>query len=170
MISLQQPRPNDIVGSRVLIAGLATGYEATIHARVRNANGQQLASDHFMSGGGAGEIGQFQTVINLPERPDTPGGFVEVFSENAGYPDEGPYDGPVAELDKVIVPVVFGTHLQESYLGYTFHVVVDGESLSAIAADEYEDASMWPAIYEANRDQIGDPDLIFSGQRLRIPH
>jgi nucleoid-associated protein YgaU len=29
---------------------------------------------------------------------------------------------------------------------------------------------MWPAIYEANRDQIGDPDLIFSGQRLRIPH
>jgi len=28
---------------------------------------------------------------------------------------------------------------------------------------------MWPVIYVANKDQIKDPDLIFPGQRFRIP-
>ena len=169
-IELQQPHPNDIVGSRVLIAGLATGFEATVRARVRDGNGQQLVSTHFMSGGGTGEIGQFQAEMDLEERPDTPGGFVEVFEDNPGYPNEGPYGGLVAELHKVIVPVVFGSHLLDNYVGVTFHVVVKGESLSAIAANEYGDATKWTVLYEANRDQIGNPDLIFTGQRLRIPH
>jgi LysM repeat protein len=49
-------------------------------------------------------------------------------------------------------------------------VVVDGDTLSAIAATEYGSAAEWPAIYEANRDRIGNPDLIHGGQHLRIPH
>lgn len=169
-IFVQQPQPNDIVGSRVLIAGQATGFEATVRARVRDGNGHELASTFFMSGSGGGQIGPFQTQIELPGRPSTPNGFVEVFEDNAAYPDEGPYPGPVAELQKVIVPVVFGSHLVDSYVGYNHHVVVDGESLSAIADAEYGNPAEWPAIYEANRDQIGDPDLIHSGQQLRIPH
>lgn len=169
-IFVQQPRPNDIVGSRVLIAGLATGFEATVRARVRDGNGHELASTFFMSGDGSGKIGPFQTQIDLPARPPTPNGFVEVFEDSAGYPDEGPYDGPVAELHKVIVPVVFGSHIVSSYVGFTHHVVVDGETLSGIAVTEYGDASAWLAIFEANRDQIGDPNLIHSGQHLRIPH
>jgi len=27
---------------------------------------------------------------------------------------------------------------------------------------------MWPKLYEANKDEIKDPDLIYPGQRLRI--
>lgn len=169
-IFVQQPQPYDIVGSQVLVAGQATGFEATVRARVRDGNGLQLASTFFMSGGGGGEIGPFQTQIMLPGRPPTPDGFVEVFEDNVGYPDEGPYEGPVAELQKVIVPVVFGSHLVESYVGFGYHMVIEGESLSAIAASVYGAASEWPAIYEANRDQVGDPDLIYSGQLLRIPH
>lgn len=167
---IQQPQPNDIVGRRVRVGGLATGAEATIRARVRDANGQELVSMFCMCGSGTGDIGQYQMELELPARPETPNGFVEVFEDNMGYPDEGPYDGSAAEVNKAIVPVVFGTHLVESYVGYRHHVVVEGDSLSGIAATEYGDGNRWPAIYEANRHQIGDPDLIFHGQWLRIPH
>ena len=49
------------------------------------------------------------------------------------------------------------------------YTVVKGDSLSKIAKRVYGKASMWKVIYEANRDQIKDPDLIFPGQLLRLP-
>jgi nucleoid-associated protein YgaU len=56
-----------------------------------------------------------------------------------------------------------GTTTAKSY------TVVSGDSLSRIAKREYGDANAWPRIYEANRDIIKDPDLIYPGQTLRIP-
>jgi len=46
-----------------------------------------------------------------------------------------------------------------------------GENLAMIAArvEVYADALLWPLIYKANRDQIKDPQEIFSGQLLMIP-
>jgi nucleoid-associated protein YgaU len=49
------------------------------------------------------------------------------------------------------------------------YTVVAGDSLSKIAKREYGDANSWKKIFEANRDQIKDPDLIHPGQKLRIP-
>jgi nucleoid-associated protein YgaU len=49
------------------------------------------------------------------------------------------------------------------------YTVVAGDSLSKIAKRVYGKASLWRKIYEANRDHIKDPDLIFPGQLLRIP-
>jgi nucleoid-associated protein YgaU len=49
------------------------------------------------------------------------------------------------------------------------YTVVAGDSLSKIAKREYGDASKWPKIYEANRDQIQNPDLIHPGQVLTLP-
>jgi len=49
------------------------------------------------------------------------------------------------------------------------YTVKSGDSLSAIAKREYGDASEWRRIFEANRDQIKDPDLIHPGQELKIP-
>jgi nucleoid-associated protein YgaU len=49
------------------------------------------------------------------------------------------------------------------------YVVAKGDSLSKIAQRFYGDAHDWRRIYEANRDQINDPDLIHPGQELRIP-
>src|SRR6185503_18227215 len=49
------------------------------------------------------------------------------------------------------------------------YVVVNGDSLSKIAKREYGDASKWRTIYEANRDLIKDPDLIYPGQELKVP-
>jgi nucleoid-associated protein YgaU len=49
------------------------------------------------------------------------------------------------------------------------YVVVEGDSLSKIARREYGDANKWRAIYEANKDLINDPDLIYPGQELKVP-
>jgi nucleoid-associated protein YgaU len=49
------------------------------------------------------------------------------------------------------------------------YVVVKGDSLSKIAKREYGDANKWRAIYDANKDLINDPDLIYPGQELKIP-
>jgi uncharacterized protein YidB (DUF937 family) len=49
------------------------------------------------------------------------------------------------------------------------YVVVAGDSLSKIAKRFYGDANRWRRIFEANRDQIENPDLIHPGQKLRIP-
>jgi nucleoid-associated protein YgaU len=51
----------------------------------------------------------------------------------------------------------------------TKYTVRSGDTLSAIAKREYGDADAWRRIYEANRDQINDPDLIHPGQELNIP-
>jgi nucleoid-associated protein YgaU len=49
------------------------------------------------------------------------------------------------------------------------YTVVSGDSLSKIAKHQYGDAAKWHAIYEANRDKIKNPDLIYPGQVLTIP-
>ena len=49
------------------------------------------------------------------------------------------------------------------------YTVVAGDTLSHIAQRHYGKASRWPAIFEANRDKLSDPDRIFPGQVLRIP-
>lgn len=49
------------------------------------------------------------------------------------------------------------------------YTVVKGDSLSKIAKRFYGDAQQWRRIYEANRDQIQNPDLIHPGQTFRVP-
>lgn len=43
------------------------------------------------------------------------------------------------------------------------------DCLWKIADREYKDAKLWPLIYIANKEQIKDPDLIFPGQKFKIP-
>jgi nucleoid-associated protein YgaU len=49
------------------------------------------------------------------------------------------------------------------------YTVRKGDSLSKIAKREYGDAQQWRRIYDANREIVSDPDLIYPGQVLRIP-
>jgi nucleoid-associated protein YgaU len=47
--------------------------------------------------------------------------------------------------------------------------VVAGDTLSKIAKRFYGDPMKYPKIFEANRDQLQDPNVIKPGQKLKIP-
>lgn len=49
------------------------------------------------------------------------------------------------------------------------YTVKKGDTLSHIAQHHYGKASKWHAIFEANRDQLDNPDLIQPGQVLKLP-
>lgn len=49
------------------------------------------------------------------------------------------------------------------------YTVVPGDSLSKIAKHVYGHANEWRRIFDANRDQIKDANLIYPGQVLKIP-
>jgi LysM repeat protein len=51
----------------------------------------------------------------------------------------------------------------------TIYTVQKGDTLSALAQRFYGKASLYPKIFEANRDILSNPDLIKIGQKLRIP-
>lgn len=50
-----------------------------------------------------------------------------------------------------------------------WYTVASGDSLSKIAKRFYGDANQWRKIFDANRDQIENPDLIRPGQKFKIP-
>jgi nucleoid-associated protein YgaU len=158
-ITVRQPQPHDLVDDLVEVCGIGTGFEAALAARVRDANGAQLAQVPVHAGG-TGIWGNFHAVLPLGTVPATPQGSLEVYGFHAGTG---------AELGKVVVPIVFGRALIDPYHGFAQRAVVAGDTLSAIAQQVYGDASQWPRIFEANRDQIFNPNLIFPGQVLRIP-
>jgi nucleoid-associated protein YgaU len=47
--------------------------------------------------------------------------------------------------------------------------VKKGDTLSKISKQFYGDANAYKKIFDANRDQLKDPDKIQPGQVLRIP-
>jgi nucleoid-associated protein YgaU len=49
------------------------------------------------------------------------------------------------------------------------YAVKPGDTLSKIAKHELGDASAYMAIFNANKDQLSDPDKIQPGQVLKIP-
>jgi nucleoid-associated protein YgaU len=50
-----------------------------------------------------------------------------------------------------------------------YYTVVSGDTLGGIAKTHYGNASKYPAIFEANKPMLTDPNLIYPGQVLRIP-
>ena len=49
------------------------------------------------------------------------------------------------------------------------YIIKSGDSLSKIAKKFYGRANDWQKIFEANKDKIKDPDLIYPGQQINIP-
>jgi nucleoid-associated protein YgaU len=142
------------------VCGVGTGFEGVLSARVRDGNGNQLASTTIHAGG-TGVWGNYHVVMPLGGVPSTHTGTVEVFEESA--------KGDGTELNKVVVQVSFGRALVSDYHGFELYVVAPGDTLSSIAQKRYGDANLWVRIYDANRDEITNPNLIFPGHTLRIP-
>lgn len=53
--------------------------------------------------------------------------------------------------------------------GGSTYTVKSGDTLSGIAKQHLGDANAYNKIFEANRDQLSDPDKIKPGQVLKIP-
>lgn len=51
----------------------------------------------------------------------------------------------------------------------TIYTVAAGDNLTKIAKHFYGDANAWKQVFDANRDQLSDPDRIRVGQVLKIP-
>jgi nucleoid-associated protein YgaU len=49
------------------------------------------------------------------------------------------------------------------------HMVRTGENLTGIAQKYYGKASLSTRIFEANRDQLSDPDNVSEGMVLKVP-
>jgi nucleoid-associated protein YgaU len=158
-ISVRHPRQNDIVDDPVEVAGVGTGFEGTLVARLRNAGGQEIAQQSFEAGG-TGIWGNFFFRIDMPGVPSRPRGTLEIFEASAK-------DG--SELHKRVIPILFGRALEDPYHGFAVYTVKSGDTLSSIATEFYGDPDRFRTIFQANRNVLEDPDEIFVGQELRIP-
>lgn len=50
-----------------------------------------------------------------------------------------------------------------------YYTIESGDSLSKIAKEFYGNAMDYPKLFEANKEVIKDPDLIYPGQKIRVP-
>ncbi len=62
-----------------------------------------------------------------------------------------------------------GSSSTEEITGEQTYTVQKGDTLSHIAKQFYGKSGAWHQIFEANRDQLDNPDLIKPGQVLKIP-
>ncbi|MDJ0355279.1 Gmad2 immunoglobulin-like domain-containing protein [Paenarthrobacter sp. PH39-S1] len=158
LIEVRQPRQNDLIGQEFVIAGFGTGFEAVVLWRVLDDNGQPLGNGNIQGAGSMGVIHDFGNTVALGNTPAR-GTHVTllVFGDDpSGIHPPGP--------DLNIIPVTLFTSLQ----GFKLYEVKSGDNLTKIAQQEGQNTTA-DDIFEANRDRITNPDLIFPGQVFRIP-
>lgn len=99
-------------------------------------------------------------MINRKKKADFSGvtSSVDTTADKAGKAD---FSGVTSSVDTTADKI--GEPVSSSY------TVKAGETLSHIAQHVYGKASAWNTIYDANRDQLDNPDRIQPGQVLRIP-
>lgn len=74
----------------------------------------------------------------------------------------------ITDTTETVKPTTRETKAPESSSGKSY-TVKSGDSLWAIAKRYYGDGSQYNKIYEANKDKIKNPNLIYAGQTLTIP-
>jgi Immunoglobulin-like domain of bacterial spore germination/LysM domain len=158
LIEVRQPKPNDVIGSDFTIAGFGTGFEATVLWQLLDINGQSIAQGNIQGAGSMGVIRDFGHQVGV-------GGYtaraahmtLQVFGDDpSGIHPPGP--------DLNIVPVTLFTTLE----GFRLYEVVAGDTLTRIAREQGQNTTV-DDVFQANRDRITNPDLIFPGQVLRVP-
>jgi len=87
--------------------------------------------------------------------------------DSAGQQDDNKDNLPVASRDGEVSTMVIDTKKTDVVIW----VVKKGDCLWNISGDTtvLSDPFKWPLIYNANKDQIKDPDLIYPGQKFIIP-
>jgi len=149
-VRLDRPRPGEVVGTEIVLAGSAAAFENTVNWRVRDGRGTVLAEGFATADAPLpGEHGPF--ALSLPYRDaGTDSGTVEAFVISAR-------DGSEQSLARV--PVTFdreGSLAVEAFFGNT---VRDPETLECQTA--------YPVIRRVPRD--GAPARAALGELLRGP-
>jgi hypothetical protein len=75
---------------------------------------------------------------------------------------------PAAGLAKTLLGVTISLHAAPAHQMPGHYTVRPGDTLSDIARQEYGSRADWPALWWTNRHQIGNPDAIVAGQKLRL--
>jgi nucleoid-associated protein YgaU len=78
---------------------------------------------------------------------------------------ETPFQREEAET----VAAVFADEVADESFEVAVRTVQPGATLWAIAREQFGSGIMYVAVFEANKDRIRDPDLIYPGQVFRIP-
>ena len=102
---------------------------------------------------------------------------VQAYAKTTAQPQNYPevFGG---DLDGQVIAGSTGASAQQAYNPYAGgiakvneYTVETGDTLSEISDKEkiYGDWTLWPLIYDANRSQVNDPDLVHPGQNLDIP-
>jgi len=87
-----------------------------------------------------------------------------------GAPRSETTRAPVMEAHpSATAPVAAASRAPSDSVGGGSHVVRPGETLATIARDHYGNTNRFRELYEANRDQIQDPNVIYPGQEFVLP-
>ncbi|MER0237133.1 LysM peptidoglycan-binding domain-containing protein [Fulvimarina sp. MAC8] len=158
-IELLQPKPFDLVSSKILLAGNAVAFEGTLSVSVSEGHDEITGFVQV----GSTSIRQFQGEIDIPSDAafQLSRLFVTVSDDTAG--------GGEAPPPTMTVPVFYGPMILPDYVGFRNYTVQRGDTLSAIAQRFYNDRNQFRVIQQANAHVVEDPNVIFPGQMLRIP-
>ncbi len=160
-ITVQQPRPYDLLTDVIAISGIAGGaFEANYQIEV--TDGHDSVESFFMTGNGFGGHTQFQTKIDVSGASFTLSRvFVHVYHQPPT--DDG------GREDEVVIPVLLGSTLVPGFAAYDEYVVRSGDTLWSIAAAKLGNGSGFGLLVAANVHTIPDPDAISVGQVIRVP-
>ena len=93
-----------------------------------------------------------------------------------GFTDTIMMNNAVAPTDKSKVNIPGGSAPYEKIpqakipeKSHKVYAVKKGDNLSSIAKSKYGKESQWTKIYEANKSEVKNPNLIYPGQKLIIP-
>jgi nucleoid-associated protein YgaU len=74
--------------------------------------------------------------------------------------------GNIKDVEKVVAD---GLTAPPAEGAVEFYEIQSGDTLSKLAKQFYGEAMLYTKIFEANREVIRDADLIYPGQKIRIP-
>jgi immunoglobulin-like protein involved in spore germination/LysM domain-containing protein len=158
LIEVRQPRPHDVIGRTFTIAGFGTGFEATVTWRLLWHNAAVLGEGPVHGVGSMGVLDDFGHDVTLTT---TSARAAEVTLQVFGDDPSGLHP-PGPDLNQV--PLILFSGLT----GWRLHEVVHGETLTRIA-HEFGQNTTVDDVFAANRDVLTDPNVIRTGQVLRIP-
>lgn len=94
---------------------------------------------------------------------------LRVDETDAGGVVQSRIETPFKKEDAAAVAAILGAETAAEGFDVAFKTVQPGATLWAIAEQQFGDGILYVAVFEANRDLIRDPDLIYPGQVFRIP-